>query len=79
MDAKSKFQEVAQERFGLTPNYRVMQESGPDHDKVFMVGVYVGDKRFGQGSGSSKQAAQQEAAAHALTSLPESRSASSEQ
>jgi ribonuclease III len=69
MDPKSKFQELAQERYGLTPNYRVMEESGPDHDKVFTVGVYVGDKRFGQGAGSSKQAAQQVAAAVALKQL----------
>jgi ribonuclease III len=69
MDPKSKFQETAQERFGLTPNYRVMEEAGPDHDKVFSIGAFVGDKLFGKGSGSSKQAAQQEAAAAALESL----------
>jgi ribonuclease-3 len=69
MDPKSKFQETAQDQFGLTPNYRVMEEAGPDHDKVFTIGVYVGDKLFGKGSGSSKQSAQQEAAAHALASL----------
>jgi ribonuclease-3 len=73
MDPKSKFQETAQEQFGLTPNYRVMDESGPDHDKVFTIGVYVGDKLFGKGSGSSKQAGQQEAAAHALLKLAESK------
>jgi ribonuclease-3 len=69
MDPKSKFQETAQEQFGLTPNYRVMDETGPDHDKVFTVGVYVGDKLFGKGSGSSKQSAQQGAAAAALAEL----------
>jgi ribonuclease-3 len=69
MDPKSKFQETAQDQFGLTPGYRVMEESGPDHDKVFTVGVYVGDKLYGKGSGSSKQAAQQEAAAAALVKL----------
>ncbi len=72
MDPKSKFQETAQEQFGLTPAYRVMDESGPDHDKVFTVGVYVGDKLFGKGSGSSKQAAQQAAASKALEKLAQS-------
>ena len=75
MDPKSKFQETAQDQFGLTPSYRVMDESGPDHDKVFTVGVYVGDKLFGKGSGSSKQAAQQAAAAKALVKLDEAKQA----
>ncbi len=69
MDAKSKFQELAQDQFGLTPSYRVVGESGPDHDKVFTIGVYVGDRLFGKGSGSSKQAGQQVAAAAALAKL----------
>lgn len=66
VDPKSKFQEESQDRFGLTPNYRVLSEEGPDHDKVFTVGVYVGDRLCGKGQGSSKQAAQQVAAAVAL-------------
>lgn len=66
VDPKSKFQELAQEREGFTPHYRVMEEMGPDHDKVFVVGVYVGDRLCGKGQGSSKQAAQQSAAATAL-------------
>jgi ribonuclease-3 len=69
MDPKSKFQELAQDRFGLTPNYKVMDEAGPDHDKIFTIGVYVGDTLYGKGSGSSKQAGQQEAAAAALSKL----------
>ena len=69
MDPKSKFQELAQNQFGLTPNYKVMDENGPDHDKTFTVGVYVGDRLFGQGNGSSKQAAQQVAAAVALVEI----------
>jgi ribonuclease-3 len=69
MDPKSKFQELAQEQFGLTPNYRVMEEAGPDHDKVFTIGVFVGDSLYGKGSGSSKQAGQQEAAAGALAKI----------
>lgn len=73
MDSKSKFQELAQERFGLTPSYRVVDEAGPDHDKIFTIGVYVGDTLYGKGSGSSKQAGQQEAATAALLKLvPES-------
>lgn len=66
VDPKSKFQELAQEREGFTPHYRVLEEAGPDHDKVFLVGVYVGDRLCGKGNGSSKQAAQQAAAAVAL-------------
>ena len=66
VDPKSKFQELAQEREGHTPHYRVMAETGPDHDKLFEVGVYVGDRLCGKGQGSSKQAAQQAAAATAL-------------
>lgn len=75
MDPKSRFQEIAQEQFGLTPNYRVMDESGPDHDKVFTIGVHVGDKLYGKGSGSSKQAAQQAAASAALAKLTEPKQA----
>ena len=66
VDPKSKFQELAQERDGFTPHYRVLEEMGPDHDKVFSVGVYIGDRLCGKGQGSSKQAAQQAAAAIAL-------------
>lgn len=66
IDAKSHFQEIAQERDGITPHYEVLSESGPDHDKEFTVGVFLGKKEFGRGKGSSKQAAQQAAAAAAL-------------
>lgn len=66
VDPKSRFQELAQEREGHTPHYKVLEESGPDHDKVFEVGVYVSQKLCGKGKGSSKQAAQQQAAANAL-------------
>ncbi len=66
VDPKSKFQEMAQERDGITPSYRVLEENGPDHDKTFVVGVYVGNKPCGKGQGSSKQAAQQAAAEQAL-------------
>jgi ribonuclease III len=66
IDPKSRFQEIAQEREGVTPSYRVLDENGPDHDKVFEVGVFLGDKLYGRGKGSSKQAAQQMAADDAL-------------
>jgi ribonuclease-3 len=66
IDPKSKFQELAQEREGYTPSYKVLEETGPDHDKIFVVGVYVGSRLCGKGKGSSKQAAQQMAAEDAL-------------
>jgi len=68
LDAKSKLQEVAQSVDGITPNYKVVEEDGPDHDKVFRIGVYVGEELKGEGSGPSKQAAQQKAAEAALKS-----------
>ncbi|PID32957.1 ribonuclease III [Candidatus Saccharibacteria bacterium] len=65
-DPKSHLQEVSQRVDGVTPVYRVLGEEGPDHDKVFSLGVFVGDKLMGQGSGPSKQVAQQAAARAAL-------------
>ncbi|HMM62421.1 MAG TPA: ribonuclease III [Candidatus Saccharibacteria bacterium] len=65
-DAKSHLQEVAQHEDNQTPQYRLMDEVGPDHDKIFTLGVYVGSKLMGKGSGTSKQIAQQAAAAAAL-------------
>ncbi len=61
-DAKSRFQESAQEKRGLTPEYQTLSEVGPDHDKIFTVGVFVGDKKVAQGEGKSKQEAEQSAA-----------------
>ena len=55
-----------QSRDGFTPVYKVMQEAGPDHDKMFIVGVYVNDELKAKGEGPSKQAAQVTAAAEAL-------------
>lgn len=66
MDPKSRLQELAQSHDGHTPSYKVMQEEGPDHDKIFTIGVYVDGKLKGKGSGPSKQAAQVEAAEMAL-------------
>lgn len=65
-DPKSHLQEVSQRIDGHTPVYRVLEEVGPDHDKVFTLGVFVGDKLMGKGTGPSKQHAQQEAAKAAL-------------
>lgn len=65
-DAKSQLQEVAQSRETNTPQYKILSEEGPDHDKTFVVGVYVGKNLRGEGSGHSKQIAQQQAARSAL-------------
>lgn len=65
-DSKSYLQEVSQRVDGQTPQYHVLEETGPDHDKVFKLGVYVGDKLMGTGTGSNKQTAQQNAAREAL-------------
>lgn len=66
MDPKSHLQEVVQSQEGFTPVYKVMSEEGPDHDKMFTVGVFVSNTLRGQGTGSSKQAGQQKAAEAAL-------------
>lgn len=66
IDAKSLFQAKAQEHEGTTPLYKTLSESGPDHDKKFVVGVFVGEKKLGTGEGKSKQDAEQEAARDAL-------------
>lgn len=65
-DPKSYLQEVSQRIDGETPQYKVIDEVGPDHDKVFTLGVYVGSKMMGKGVGHSKQVAQQNAARAAL-------------
>jgi ribonuclease-3 len=62
VDAKSRFQEISQELLGITPDYRFISESGPDHDKVFTMGLFLGDQKIAEGQGSSKQKAEQEAA-----------------
>jgi ribonuclease III len=65
-DAKSALQERAQEKEGVTPSYAVLRESGPDHDKQFVVGVYLKDVLLAEGMGKSKQEAEQAAAREAL-------------
>ena len=66
LDAKSHLQELVQSRDGFTPIYKVLSEEGPDHDKIFTIGVYVDGKLLGQGTGPSKQISQQQAAVEAL-------------
>ena len=61
-DPKSYVQELAQKIDGVTPVYRTLREEGPDHDKKFTVGIYVGDNLKGTGAGHSKQEAQTAAA-----------------
>lgn len=65
-DPKSLFQEEAQERVGITPNYEVIKEWGPDHDRNFVVGIYLGQELVAEGEGPSKQAAQEAAARNGL-------------
>ncbi len=69
IDTKSRFQELAQEKYRVTPVYKVLRESGLDHQKEFVVGVFLRSKKMGEGKGSSKQEAQQAAALVALASL----------
>lgn len=65
-DPKSELQEMAQEKLKVTPTYKVKSESGPAHEKTFLVGVYFDDKFIAEGSGQSKQEAEIEAARSAL-------------
>lgn len=69
LDAKSRIQEYAQETFGLTPRYKTIRTTGPDHDRCFVVVVSVGKIRLGLGRGKSKRTAAQQAAAMALHRL----------
>jgi ribonuclease-3 len=66
VDPKSKLQELVQEKKGITPNYGVISESGPDHDKIFIVAVFMNTTEIGRGSGPSKQEAEIAAAQNAL-------------
>ena len=65
-DAKSRLQEAAQEKKNITPTYKTLSEEGPDHDKKFIVGVFLGEKELARGDGKSKQEAEQSAAERAL-------------
>jgi len=69
VDSKSQFQHFAQAELKMTPHYKELSSTGPDHDKEFEVGVFVGEKQYGVGRGASKQIAQQSSAKNALESL----------
>ena len=66
VDPKSQLQELAQSKDGFTPEYRVLEEEGPDHDKTFKVGVFINGQLRGSGTGPSKQIGQQKSAEEAL-------------
>lgn len=66
-DAKSRFQELAQDEQGVTPRYKTLSEDGPDHARTFTVGVFLNEKEVAQGEGKSKQEAEQSAARNALS------------
>jgi ribonuclease-3 len=68
-DYKSRFQEHAQEKYNQTPEYKEVGSWGPDHNKTFQMGVYIGERELGKGDGSSKQKAEQAAAKNALDNL----------
>ena len=65
-DSKSLVQEKAQEHLGVTPAYKVIRESGPDHDKHFTIGIFFGNDKIAEGKGHSKQEAEQDAARAAV-------------
>lgn len=65
-DPKSRFQELAQEHTNMTPTYATLGQEGPDHDRVFTVGVFLGKEKIGEGKGRAKQEAEQEAALCAI-------------
>ncbi len=68
-DAKSRFQEAAQDKRGVTPAYETLDEVGPDHDRIFTVGVYLGRVEVARGQGRSKQEAEQAAAQAGLDKM----------
>lgn len=68
-DAKSRFQEVAQEKKSITPSYRLLDEMGPDHERTFTIGVFLNDHEIAHGQGKSKQEAEQAAAQAALKKM----------
>lgn len=68
-DAKSSVQEIAQDKYSLTPTYKVVGESGPAHQRIFKVGLYFGEELKSYGSGNSKQSAELQAAESLLKEL----------
>lgn len=69
IDSKSRLQELAQEKYRVTPTYEVLKEEGLDHAKRFVIGLFLGTKKVGEGTGNSKQEAQQQAAKEALREM----------
>ncbi len=65
-DPKSRLQEIAQEQVSITPNYATLDQAGPDHDRMFTVGVFLGQEKIAEGQGRSKQEAEQSAAEAAI-------------
>lgn len=68
-DSKSKLQEILQEKHKQSPSYKTIEETGPDHAKLYTIGVYLKDKLLAQGMGKSKQDAEKNAAKNALINL----------
>lgn len=68
-DPKTTFQEYIQEKYKITPHYKVLEEKGPDHQKIFKVGVFVNAEKWGEGEGFSKQKAEERAAFEALQKI----------
>jgi len=69
IDAKSRFQEDCQEKRSVTPHYECLAEDGPDHNKIFTMGAYIGEEKVAEGKGASKQKAEDDAATNALKAL----------
>ncbi|MBP9766032.1 MAG: ribonuclease III [Candidatus Pacebacteria bacterium] len=65
-DPKSTVQEKSQDILSITPNYKVVSESGPDHNKKFIIAIYFGEEKIAEGEGKSKQEAETDAAKAAL-------------
>lgn len=70
-DPKSQLQEIVQAQMKITPSYKILGETGPEHEKIFQVGVYIGDRQLADGNGLSKQEAELDAARKALLLLDE--------
>lgn len=69
IDSKTRFQEYIQEKYKVTPIYKVLEEKGPDHRKIFKVGVFVNSLKWGEGRGFSKQKAEEKAAISGLKKI----------
>ena len=69
IDSKTRIQEMIQSKFKVTPTYDVLKEEGPDHDKKFVVGIKINEKIIGEGEGSSKQKAEEDAATNGINFL----------